>query len=170
MKDTNRPDAAPGRHQLADTEQDAGDTVNPDQAAAGRGGNNAGGLTVDERRGAQLIETDGRPPGQCRLGWTHAQPEVRSRRGQITPRHGLVETEGADAAAHELLDRAAAPKCGADVCRQDADVRSLAADEPNGRPPTRNPFTLIDRTTTSRGARSTSMPSRASSYSRRPSW
>src|SRR5262245_2410338 len=142
MKDANRPDAAPRRHQLADTEQDAGDTVNPDEAAAGRGGNNAGGLTVDERRGAALIEPDGRPPGQRRLGWTHARPEVRSPGGQLTPRHGLVETEGADAAAHELLDRAPAAERGADVGRQNANVRPLAADDAHGRPRARDRFHL----------------------------
>src|SRR4029453_9034277 len=98
----------PCRHQLADTEEDAGVTVNPDEAAAGRGGNDAGGATVEGRGGARLLEPGGPPPGQRRVGRPPARPEVRAPGGRLTPQHGLVETEGADAAAHELLDRAAA--------------------------------------------------------------
>src|SRR5262245_26097844 len=115
MKDANRSDAAPGRHQFTDTEQDAGATVNPDEAAAGRGGNDAGGLPVDERRRAVLVERDGRPPGQRRLGRKHARPESRSPGGQLVPGYGLVETEGADAPSHEVLDRSAAAERGTDI-------------------------------------------------------
>src|SRR5262245_45863043 len=133
MKDANGLDGAPRCYQLADTEQDAGDTVNSDEAAgAGSSRNHACGLTVDERRGAVLVEPDGHPSGQGGLGWLHPRPEVRSPGRQLAPRHGVLEAEGADPAAHETLDRAAAAECRTDIGREHPYVCSLATDDAHG--------------------------------------
>src|SRR5262245_1769600 len=138
MKDANGLDATPPCHQLADTEQDAGSTVNPDEAAASRGRNHAYRLTVDEHRRTVVVEPDDRPSGQCRLGRLHPGPEVRSSGGELAPRHGVVEAEGADPAAHEILDHAAAPERGTDVGREHKYVCSFATDDTHGRPRARD--------------------------------
>src|SRR4030095_10441094 len=140
MKDANGLDAAPRCHQLAHTEQEAGDTVNPDEAAPSSGRHYARGLTVDERRGPVVVEPDGRPSGQSRLGRLHPRPEVRSPGGQLAPRHGLVDTEGADAPAHEILDRAAAAERGTDVGREHPHVCPLAADNTDSSAHTGDPL------------------------------
>src|SRR5262245_8312308 len=135
MKDANGLDAAPRCRQLADTEQEVGDTVNPHEAAGPRSRwNHACGLTADERRGAALVEPDGRPSGQSGLGRLYPRPEVRSTGGQLAPRHGVLEAKGADTAAHEILDRAAAAERRTDVGREHPYVCSLATDDADGGP------------------------------------
>src|SRR5258705_33309 len=117
MKDANGPEAAPARYQLADTEQEARDAVNPDEPIPGRGRDDVGGLTVDERRGGVRVEPDSRPPRQSRLGRGHPRPEIRSPGGQLAPGHSVVETEGTDSASHKALHGAAPAQGGPDSSR-----------------------------------------------------
>src|SRR4029453_17170427 len=140
MKDANGLDAAPRCHQLAHTEQEAGDTVNPDEAAPSSGRHYARGLTVDERRGPVVVEPDGRPSGQSPLGRLHPRPAAPSPGGARAPPPGPRDAGGADAAAHEILDRAAAAERGTDVGREHPHVCPLAADNTDSSAHTGDPL------------------------------
>src|SRR6266446_994443 len=147
MQNANGPDLAPARHQFSDADQRPGDVVDSYEATPrGRGRDNLGRLAVGEDRRAVPVQPNNPPSGQRRFGRAHPGPELPSSFHQLAPGHGVPKIEGADPTPDETLDRPAETQNSTDVAREPAIFS-----------------TRIERMITSRGARSTSRPARASS-------
>jgi len=101
--------------------------------SGGHGRDHVGRLTVGEDRHALPVQPNAEPSGQCRFGRAHPGPELGSPCGQLAPGHGLLEIEGADPTPDEALDGPAAPQRSTDVGGESPNVRSLAADDLQGR-------------------------------------
>src|SRR6266850_1063623 len=143
MQDAHGLDLAPARDQFADADQRPTPVVHSHEAArVHRRGHHGGGLPMGERRDARPVEPNDGPPGQRRLDGTHARPQIALTIQELIPGHRVVEVVGPDAPSREALDGAADAQGRAEVGGQDSDVRSLAADHPQG---DARPVELLDR-------------------------
>src|SRR5437879_11528589 len=135
MQDADGPHLAPARHQFTDADHGTGDVVDPHEALGpGRGGDDVGRLTVAECRRARTVEAHDGPSGQRRLDRAYSRPELVSAFHQVGPRYRVSQIEGADPAAHQRLNGAAAAQRGAQVRGEHAPVRSLAGAGTERRP------------------------------------